>query len=587
MEGSAVKRAAAVALMLILLSGLGGACSAEEKALGADASVAASTTSQLKPLALVSLAGYDKLLEAADYLGKLAGNPELAVGWEVMLKMATQNRGLEGIDGQKPWGAILQVDERELAQGQLRPDRLFTGYGFIPVSSFAEIRKTLELLAVPVKEMGRGVLEVTNRDQKTFFLKNVGSWMFFGPKAEALADVAADPIRLLDGLDRRYDVAIRIYPASIPQPLREKFLEAVNQRAQVDLAQRPEEKDEEYAGRRLGVRWTLNAFTAAVNEMDHITLGLMLDTKTTNAFADLQTVARVGTKTADRFAQWAQLQTAFGGFTLPKATAMAHWTGRYSRQTAGEINESFIGPAEKAGLEAAKRASRSAEAFAEGTPLFKRWVDAIRETIATGRADGAVAAVLDPEGVTVIAGQYVADGDKLEKILSEVAESARRENPEPIFKKNADKCNGVRLHTLSIPIGPGAKNRELIAKLFGESLEIVFGFSDKNAYLALGREPMTALKEAIRKSQGPEPKRDSMIKLAVAAGPLARFVSNIVGNHEQSQKAAQLAELLEQGGGKGRIQLTAGPVAGGARFRFEVEEGVLKAAAKLRSEKGQ
>jgi hypothetical protein len=98
----------------------------------------------------------------------------------------------------------------------------------------------------------------------------------------------------------------------------------------------------------------------------------------------------------------------------------------------------------------------------------------------------------------------------------------------------------------------------------------------------MGREPVKALKDAIQKSQNPGPKRDSMIQLAVAAGPLAKFVSNIVGNPQQSQKAAELADLLEEGGGTGRIQLTAGPIAGGAKLRIEVDDGILKAAVKLR-----
>jgi hypothetical protein len=439
---------------------------------------------------------------------------------------------------------------------------------------------------VPVKDMDRGVLEVTNRDGKKFFLKNVGPWMFVGPKAEMLAGVTADPIRLLDGLDRRYGAAVRIYPACIPQSLREKFLEALNQRAQIDLAQKPGEKDEEYAGRRLGMRWALNAFSAAVNEMEHISLGLMLDAKAGKALVDLETVARAGTKAADRFARWAQLQTAFGGFTLPGAAITAHWTGWYSKQIANDLTELLLSPAEKAALAATARTNAKAEVAEEVKNLMKRWVNMHKENIDTGRMDGGAAIVLDSEGVTVIAGQEVADGPKIERLLSDIVEAGRRHDPvvtaRLLIKKDADKCGTVRLHALSIPIGPDAKHREQLIRLFGEKLQIALGFSDKGAYFAMGREPVKALKDAIQKSQNPGPKRDSMIQLAVAAGPLAKFVSNIVGNPQQSQKAAELADLLEEGGGTGRIQLTAGPIAGGAKLRIEVDDGILKAAVKLR-----
>jgi len=51
-----------------------------------------------KPLAVVSFSGYDEWMGDLEYVGKISDNPNLAVGREAMLKLFTQNKGLDGLD---------------------------------------------------------------------------------------------------------------------------------------------------------------------------------------------------------------------------------------------------------------------------------------------------------------------------------------------------------------------------------------------------------------------------------------------------------------------------------------------------------
>jgi len=68
----------------------------------------------------------------------------------------------------------------------------------------------------------------------------------------------------------------------------------------------------------------------------------------------------------------------------------------------------------------------------------------------------------------------------------------------------------------------------------------------------------------------------------LALGQLARFAA-AVGRELDRPGAARLADLLDASGGQDRIELTQGPIEHGTRVYFEVEEGVVKSPAGLRS----
>ena len=82
----------------------------------------------LKPVAVISLSGYDEVLGDIGFVGKLSDNPDLDKGLEALLKLLTKSRGLAGLDKSRPWGGVVQCDGSELS-----------GYGFLPVTDLAEL----------------------------------------------------------------------------------------------------------------------------------------------------------------------------------------------------------------------------------------------------------------------------------------------------------------------------------------------------------------------------------------------------------------------------------------------------------------
>jgi len=64
---------------------------------------------EMKPIATVSFAGYDRLKADIGVIGRLVGNPKLADMLEMMLKGKTQGKGLTGLDTKRPWGVAFSA----------------------------------------------------------------------------------------------------------------------------------------------------------------------------------------------------------------------------------------------------------------------------------------------------------------------------------------------------------------------------------------------------------------------------------------------------------------------------------------------
>ncbi len=64
-----------------------------------------------KPVAVLSIASYDRIMADVAMFGELAGNPDLAKNLEGMLKLFTQGQGLAGLDQTRPWCVTVLTDD--------------------------------------------------------------------------------------------------------------------------------------------------------------------------------------------------------------------------------------------------------------------------------------------------------------------------------------------------------------------------------------------------------------------------------------------------------------------------------------------
>jgi hypothetical protein len=222
-----------------------------------------------KPVAVVSLAGYDAFMGDIKYVATLANNPELGAGVEGLLKLVTKNQGLAGLDKAKPWGAVIFVAGEKPS-----------GYVFLPVTDFAKLADATEGLIGKVEDLGNGLHKIPGKNHKPpTYAKEGKGWAFFADKEENLTNLPDDPSALLGGLEKQYQAAVRLNAADMSTELRQKVLAGIESGAARDSGKRWNESEEEHALRLKVTAEVVKYAKTIVNDLQDITLGWNLDTK--------------------------------------------------------------------------------------------------------------------------------------------------------------------------------------------------------------------------------------------------------------------------------------------------------------------
>ncbi len=533
----------------------------------------------LKPVAVVCFAGYNELKADVAFVGKISGRPRLADNLEAALELFTGGKGLAGLDKSRPWGAVIQTDGDE-----------FTGYAFFPVTDLEALVKVVEPYARRVEQLDGGVYKIVGKGFKAetiYVQEQLPGWAIAAKKPELLVVAAADPTGLIEGPAKQYDVSAQILAANMPEKLRQKAIADLKANARKDLKRKRGESDREHALRKQLSDEIVKSVATVLNDVDKVTLGWSLDHKTEKTYVDVNITAKKGSETARAAAALKTAKTGFGGFRLPEAAVSGNWTGKMPEKKIAILSAVVEAVRDQAMTDIEKENKPDAEKQA-AKKMAGDVFDVAAATIKAGTVDGGMAVLLSPNSVTAIAGGRIADTEKLDELAKQLTAVVRLENPAAgeWIKLDAGRCKGVRLHTASIPIPDDAEDREKVVGLIGEKLEVVIGFGDDSAYVAVGRDAMSTLKKAIEQSADEASQPVPPVRLSLALRPIAEFVAK-VGEAKDRPKAALIAEELAKTSGGDRVHLVAAAIPDGVRYRLEVEKGLVRLLGHLKEMEGQ
>ncbi len=501
-----------------------------------------------KVLAVVAGPSYQELVSDAGFVGKLIDRPQLGSLLEGVVALATQGKGLTGLDKSRPCGGVFTTGTvaESAAYNPQKESLEAEGYAFFPVT---DLKQVLELFKpyASVEETGGGVYKIVpNNGGKPSYVKAEGTWAYGAPKPEWLAHVAADPLKLLGGLEKHYVVAARIFAANLPTQFRELLLAKFKKGARENNQQRkPGESEQAFAARSKIVEQMIGMVEGAVGDLDQVSLGWGLDRGAEKTFVDLSITARPGTPTANQFASLSGLTSKFEGFRLPHAALAMNFAGTLSAAKI-DLLGAVVDQAQAAGVKEAEKKNQPGERLDQVKQIVGDLAELVRKTVRSGRCDGAVTVLLDPQAATGLAGLYVADGALLDKALRSLADLAIAENPgvAQLVKLDADRAQSVKFHTVSIPIGYDADNRDKIVKAIGETLDIVIGVGPDSVYLAVGRDALATLKRVIGASA--TARGVPMLDLVLAAEPVARFIAAVGKPKDQPPAVLAAGELRKR-----------------------------------------
>lgn len=520
-----------------------------------------STAPDAKPMVVVAFSGYEALISDLNFVGSLSGNPQLGAALNMMATMATGGQELKSLDKSKPWGALLFSKDTEIQ-----------GLGFVPLGDLEELKTLLEANGTDFEEAD-GLL-TTTINNRNLCLKSEGGWLFASNEAESLAKLPEDPVAALGGLEKSYNLGVRVNIQSIPEMYRSMFVSLVETGLVGGAFQGPNESDEQFARREEVSKKAVEEVKRAANEIDAVQVGLAIDEEVPSIYLDIESTALPDSETARRIMLSKGLKTCFGGFVVPGAAVTYNGIARIEGLQITQLNMA-IDTFRTNIHEELDDQELPEEVEAKSKKLVDDAFGVLTDTVTEGELDLGILALATEGRVTLLAGFHVADGAKVEELLKTLVEEASKEAPQlkDAVKFNAEEHGGVQLHTLTVPTAAlGAPN---LADMFGEELVLVIGTAEKAAYLSVGADSLDALKKAIDDSK--EGGKDlPPSQLTVSVGAIAKLVAQYAPEDDVRSGAEMLVSKLADGKGKDRITITTTIPENGQKIRIEIEEDLLK-----------
>ena len=521
---------------------------------------------ELKPVAVVSIAGYDDLVANLKSVGEMTGMPSLSQGFEGVIAMATQGQGLKGLDKTKPVGVAVFVDPASPMPKVL----LFLG-----ATDAKALFAALPMLPVQEKD-GGWEAQLPQAGQITIIAKN--GWLFASNDADLAKTPPSDPLKLLGGLEKKYAVALEVNVQNIPEATRTMIIEGIKANVNAALRQRAGEEESSFEMRKKLAETQVHAVEAAIKELNEFTVGLGIDDKARDAHLDISVTAVPGSDMAKQIAGQSSAKSEFAGFLLPEAAFNLNAVNKFTETEIAQY-EAMLQSLRNKTMEHAENDPNLADENVRkaAKEVLSELFDVLDNTVKAGKIDLGAALVLAPNSLSAAGGGFVADGPALDKAIKKLVDLGKSDPNFPPVKFDVETHKGVRIHSVTIPMmDEGGK------KLFGDSLDVYIGIGDKSAYLAFGKGSLELLKGILDKPEA-SAGATSPMQMNVALSPIMAFASSMNPN---DQKARMVTNLLASSQGKDHIRLIGHPMENGMTYRFSVEEGVLKIIGPLASQGG-
>lgn len=540
--------------------------------------LAAESADAMKTVAVVAIAPYEQLISDVNFLGTLAGSPQLGQMLEGGLALFTQGKGADALDKNKPWGLIAQSDGVD-----------FQSVYCLPVKNSDDLVAIAVGFGAQLNERDDGIKVLALPNNQTLYVKPGDGWTFVSKAPAALGNLPAQPQETFAKLLTEYDIAATLSMANLPEGIRQLVVGAMQAGMQQQLKQADDESDEEFEARKGAAQTQMEQVVQMINEIETLSLGLSIDAEQQRTFLDFSYLVKPNSKLSKQLVAYKDTKTNFAGFYQPDAAATATMAMQSDPKLIDEDIAQFnagmrqmrdqFNKAVDENLGINDDEARDALKTAAGD-----WFDALEATMKAGRLDVGASLHLNPGSLTLVAGAQVMEPKKIEDGLKKL-EAVAKKNNNPNYSGiqwNAAKHAGVSFHTFSVPI---PQEQEAPRKFFGEKADFAVGIGPDAVYLAVGHNNLEAVQKAIDASAADREKSVPPFEFAVSLAPVLEVAA--AGAEEETQRKIleTVADMLKnEAQGRDHIRIVGHVVPQGLRTRIEAEEGVLRGIGKASAE---
>ena len=532
-----------------------------------------STVAQQEPVAVLAVAGVERVLEDVDYVFDAASQPQHAQTVRGVLKHLN---GLRGLDRRRPVGVYLHVPTLE----RPGPQPLF----FFPVENLERLLASARVGGSFRLQRGEEANRLTlHTEDGVFPIKLQHGYAFLDPTRTTgrFDQSLPDPQSLLRGRFGPRDAVLILRREGLPQLLLDAPRIRFRGEALKAKRRRPGESDVEYAFRQDVTRSLTSIVDAFLNDWRTITFGLRLSAEDRNLTLDASVALAEGGESSRLLSDLVAPATQFRPQLLrPSALSVStNWQASLAgrnllRQLLASIRQQIDGQLD--------------DADADVRSTVTGVLDALDATADVGRCDGFVRLTgTRPETFVLLGGLASADSDKLAAGLDVLLPFAAESDDVRSVDMAVGQTAGIPIHRV-VP----RKLRETDRRLYGDEAAIYLAAGNGALWLSVGGDPaLEELAEAVSATQPPVSSVFARSRgqgatenvfasgspvwaLSMHAGDWLSFAERGAGN--KNAPLVEMARAALNGPDDDRFQLSLAPHSDGLRLHAVLNEGYVR-----------
>ena len=499
-------------------------------------------------IAVVAVDGYADLKKQVRWIGTLVGNPTLDGFAESFIMMATQFKGLAGLDVDRPAGIVVTAADGVPAVN-----------GFVPVKDLSKLLAALTGVVGPA-EKADGGWRLAPPGGMPLQVVEKGGWAIFSPVGGS--SPLADPSAALAPLVKSFTLSAQVFPSRMPEGLRELLKKGIEQAADAAAAQ----------GQPVD-RGMLIAALDNLKTTESLVLGFNVDMDAKRVYAESRTAMVPGSMAAEIWDGVGKAQSTVGSGPAGNGQPLA------IRAHHAQAVPDAVRAALELGL-------TQAMPDADADPLAKASFGIVRDLLAAMLDAGGIDAGLsiDTSGSTddrplpaFTIGMRIKDGAALEASLKERLGKAGDLPPGVKVAFDSGKEGAANLHTITLDLA-GLPNAEKL----GGRVEMTLAVTPTYAFLISGNDTPTRVAAALAASGKPndtaKPLTGIDLSLPSLLGYAAKMAKVFTPGNPQNE---QLAAIAETAGDKADtlVQLLVRPIERGVAIRLSADAGVIETIA--------
>ena len=506
-------------------------------------------------IAVVAADGYADLREQLTWVGEQVGNPTLAGFAESFILLATQGKGLAGLDVKRPIGVVITSSGGPLP----------TAHAFLPVKDLDKLLGAVQGMIGPVEEVD-GVRRIAAPGAPPLEIVEKDGWAIFSQPGDPVG--IDDPLTVIEPLTKEYSLAVELFPSRMPAEMRDRLKALLDEAARNAAAQ----------GQAMDPA-QLQAGLEQLEDVETIVFGFAVDKLGDKIMLDVTSVLTPVAVKAAVNAGWGNANNANRAVSTVGVPATTD--GK-----AAAVRGHYAATVPAAGQAAVRAALDQALEPADDDPANRVVTNLLRDLVAAMLDSGAIDAglTIDTSAAdatqplpAVTLGMKVKDGAALEKKVKERLGKADALPPSVKVTFDAGKQGDATLHEITADVSalPAAER-------LGDSVKLTLAVTPQYAYVLVGGDVPKRLAAAL--AAGGKPNGDALpianvdLSLASLVGYAARMMQAFNPDDPQGD---MLGEISKQAGEKDTttVQFSVKPVDRGITLRLSADAGALQTVA--------